>query len=183
MKDKIKIRSEHTSSGLVNLAKVVMPVAKQLLGAQGFYMVDLLTNWQTIVGKNLASYALPIKLTFKQDERCNGCLSIITLSGAFAMEIKQKERMILNKINEFFGYEAVGKLKILQTAAVADFGVNKKPIENLQKNVVSADKENYITELIKDIQSPKLRLVLQNLGQAIVVEAENEGENLSGKNY
>lgn len=173
MTDKIQIRSEHTATGLTNVSKVIMPVAKQLLGCQGFFIIDLLSNWPTIVGKNLATYALPIKLTFPPNTKRNGCLTITTMAGAYAMEIKQQERSLLDKINVFFGYEAIAKLKIIQTANQQDFSADKKPIENLQKNVVSAAEQNYITELTKDIRSPELREALQKIGHAIVAETDD----------
>lgn len=173
MTDKIHIRNEHTATGLTNVSKVIMPVAKQLLGNHGFFMVDLLSNWSAIVGHNLAAYALPTKLSFPQNTRLNGCLTITVMAGAYAMEIKQQERLLLDKINVYFGYEAITKLKIIQTANQEDFSVCKKPIENLQKNVVSAAEENYITELTKDIRSPELRKIVQKLGLAVAAETDD----------
>ena len=173
MADKIQIRSEHTATGLTNVSKIITPIAKQLLGQNGFFMVDLLSNWQALVGKNLATYALPVKLAFAPNSRRDGCLTIATIGGAFAMEIKQQERSLIAKINVFFGYEAISKIKIIQTANPEDFAIYKKPIENLQKNVVSVSEENYITELIKDIRSPELREALQKIGQAVATEADN----------
>ena len=173
MADKIKIRTEHISSDLINISKVIMPVAKQLLGVHGFFMVELLRNWRTVVGVKIAKYALPVKLTFPKDSRRHGCLTIATSNGAFAMEIKQKQCVILNEINSFFGYEAVDTLKIIQTSDAAISFTFKKPTENVQKSVVSADKENYITELTKDIHSPELRETLQKLGKLVTAKTED----------
>ena len=168
MTDHIKIRSEHSAKDLINISKVVLPLAKQLLGTHGFYMIELLQNWRLIVGDNLAKYAVPLKISFKKDQRKNGCLILATISGAFAMEIKQKQQHILHHINTFFGYEAVTDLKIMQTADDNILFESKKPSENLQKNVVSAKEENYITELTKDINSPELREIMQRLGHEVV---------------
>ena len=98
MADKIKIRTEHTLHDLTGIAQTAMPVVKQLLGKQGFYMLELLNNWRCVIGSELAKYTLPYKLSFKKDERSNGCLTLITVSGAFAMEIKQKQQLIINKV-------------------------------------------------------------------------------------
>lgn len=170
MESGIKINQEHTLHDLTGIAHAVMPLAKQLLGKRGFFLVDLLTSWQQIVGENLARYTLPYQIVFRKDERINGCLTLLTLSGAFAMEIKQKERQILDKVNAYFGYEAIASLKIMQTGNADDFPMAKKPIENLKKNVVSAGEENYITELTKNVQSADLREILQRLGQAVISE-------------
>ena len=170
MVKEIKIRHEHALHDLTSVAQTAMPVVRQLLGQQGLQTVELLRAWRSIVGPQLAQYTLPCKLVFKKDERSNGCLTLMTISGAFAMEIKQKQQSILNKINSFFGYAAVGSLKIIQTGNPQDFLINKKPFENLKKNVVSDDEENYITELTKDINSPQLRETLQRLGEAVTLQ-------------
>ncbi|MBO6289440.1 MAG: DUF721 domain-containing protein [Alphaproteobacteria bacterium] len=170
MADKIKIRTEHTLHDLTGIAQTAMPVVKQLLGKQGFYMLELLNNWRCVIGSELAKYTLPYKLSFKKDERSNGCLTLITISGAFAMEIKQKQQLIINKVNSYFGYEAVSTIKILQTGNAEDFLYSKKPLENIKKSVVSQEQENYITELVKNIDSPQLREIVEKLGRQVVLE-------------
>lgn len=167
MSPKLKINSEHILHDLTGVGKTIQPLVKQLLGAGGLITLELLKNWEAVVGHDLAQYTLPQKILFKKDERQNGTLILLTLSGAFAMEVKQHEPHILQKINTFFGYPAVTTLKILQTGNPEDFILHKKPLENLKKSVVSATEENYITELTKDIQSEELRTKLQSLGEAI----------------
>lgn len=170
MESKIKIRSEHTLHDLTGVAQISMPIVKQLLGNQGFQLIELISNWRNIVGINLAQYTLPYKLNFRKNERTDGCLTLITVSGAFALEIKQKQQIIINKINSYFGYEAVSSIKILQTGNIEVFTINKKPSEKVKKNVVSEQEENYITEITKDIASPELREVLVSLGRQVTAE-------------
>ena len=86
--------------------------------------------------------------------------------GAFAMEIKQRESQILDKINTYFGYKAVSKLKIVQNSCPENFLIDKKPIDNMKKNLVSKEEQNYITEIVKDIDNSDLRQKLENLGKA-----------------
>lgn len=174
MATKLNIRSERVLNDLTGVGKTVLPLVKQLLGAKGLMLLELLRNWNDIVGAQLAQYSLPQKITFKKDERQNGTLVLLTLSGAYAMEIKQRETQILQKVNVFFGYPAVSTLKILQTAQAEDLNFAKKPIENRKKTVVSAAQENYITELTQDIQSDELRSVLQSLGKSIWRKHEQE---------
>ena len=128
---------------------------------------DLLTNWQYIVGEELAQYSLPQKLAFRKDERTDGCLTVSVLSGAFAMEIRQNEPRILEKINAYFGYKAVSKLKILQNTDPENFLIGKKSTDNVKKNLVTEAEESYITELTKDVSNPKLKETLKNLGIAV----------------
>lgn len=168
MTKKINISSERKSKDLTSISKTMMPLAKQLLGARGFMEIDLLTNWKHIVGNELAQYSLPQKLTFRKDERVDGILTISVMGGAFAIEIKQNESHILEKINAYFGYKAVSKLKILQNGNSQNFLIGKKSIDNVKKNLVTKTEESYITELTKDICNSELKQTLRNLGIAVI---------------
>ena len=170
MAKKLNISSEHKLTDLTNVAKTVNPLLRQLLGNNGMLFLELLSSWEQIIGKELSAYCLPQNIVFKKDERTDGCLSISVLSGAFAMEIQQNEGIILQKINAFFGYNAVGKIRIIQNSNPEDFLQAKKPYGKVKKTIVSAEEEAYITELIKDISDEKLRHTLENLGKAVFSE-------------
>ena len=155
MAKKIQIKEEHTLEDLTSVSKTILPLAKQLLGAKGLMEIEILSSWTSIVGEDLAQYSLPQKIFFRKNERSDGTLELLVLSGAFAMEIKQRESQILDKINTYFGYKVVSKLKIVQNSCPENFLIDKKPIDNMKKNLVSKEEQNYITEIVKDIDSSK----------------------------
>ncbi len=167
MSKKIQIKEEHSLDDLTSVSKTIMPLAKQILGAKGLLNVEMLASWTSIIGEELAQFSLPHRLIFRKDERSNGTLELLVLSGAFAMEIKQREPQILSKINTFFGYNAVAKLKIIQNSSPENFLITKKPIDNVKKILVSEEEQNYITEIIKDVDNNNLREHLENLGKAV----------------
>ncbi len=167
-KKEIIINKEHTLEDLTSVSKTIMPLAKQLLGAKGMLEMEILADWTAIVGEELAQYSLPQKISFRKDERSNGTLELLVLSGAFAMEIQHRESQILNKINTYFGYDAVAKLKIIQNSCPENFLFTKKPIDNVKKNLVSPEEHNYITEIIKDVDNNELRRHLEILGEAVL---------------
>lgn len=173
MTKKIQIKEEHTLEDLTSVSKTILPLAKQLLGAKGLMEIEILSGWTSIVGEDLAQYSLPQKISFRKNERSDGTLELLVLSGAFAMEIKQREPQILDKINTYFGYKAVSKLKIVQNSCPEIFLIDKKPIDNMKKNLVSKEEQNYITEIVKDIDSSDLRQKLENLGKAVFSSKKN----------
>lgn len=167
---KISIKKEHSLDDLTSLAKTTLPLAKQLLGKKGFVEIDILRHWSEIVGLTLSQYSLPQKITFPKNERSGGMLHLLALSGAFAMEIQQKEKQIIEKINTFFGYGAVNKIKIIQTGNLSDFLADKKNNDNVKKILVSKREENYITELTKEIKNADLREKVIKLGLSVMAE-------------
>ncbi len=167
VKKKITLNYEHTLDDLTSVGKTIMPLAKQLLGAGGMMQVEILSAWADIIGEDMAQYTLPQKIKFGKNERSGGILELMVLSGACAMEVKQRESQILEKINTYFGYEAINKLKIIQNSCPDNFLISKKSIENVKKNLVSDEEQNYITEVVKDISNDELRQRLENLGKAV----------------
>ena len=158
-KDKKEIVSdERKTQDLQSFARLVMPFARQILGAKGLMEADLLTGWDEIVGAELAAYSLPRKIEFKRGEKNNGVLWIEVPAG-----------------NTYFGYAAVAKLKIIQNAA---FDLQDEPAagcERMQKTLVSQEEETYIKELSEGVENQTLQDMLIKLGRSVI--SNNKGEN------
>ena len=174
MARELKIDKEHHLHDLTSVSEVTLPIAKQILGPRGFMHMDLLTSWSNIVGENMARYSLPQKIVFPKDLHSDGCLTIMVPAGAFAMEITQNEPQIIDKVNTYFGYPAIKKIKILQNGAPQDFLLGKKPINKIKKSVVTDKEESYITEITKDIKQLELRKIIADLGRAVFMQHKEE---------
>ena len=92
----------------------------------------------------------------------------MVFGGAFAMEVENKKQQILQKVNTFFGYEALNKIKIMQNTDQQNFLITKNVSDKPKKNLVSEKEETYIDEMIKDVDDENLRSKLANLGRAIL---------------
>ncbi len=163
-KKKEIISQERRTDGLVNMSGLLMPLAKKMLGKKAFAEADVICNWQNIVGEDTASFSRPLKIEFKRGEKVNGCLYIETLSGAAALELQMKTKLIIEKVNTFFGYGAVQNIKILQN--LQDISV--KPINNHEKILVSKEEESYIESAVGEVKNKNLAEALQNLGRAVI---------------
>lgn len=167
MKNKVNIREQHTLSDLTSVSKTILPLVKQIMGDKGLIEIELLKNWEEIVGTTLSKYSLPKQIKFSKNENNNGVIEILVLSGAFAMEIKQREKQIIEKINNFIGYNALVKMQIIQNNCPENFLIGKNSIDNVKKYLVSPSEQNYITELVDGIKDNNLKEKLEKLGQAI----------------
>lgn len=96
----------------------------------GFSAATLLTDWATIVGPALARDTRPERLKWPRgveayseiDESASGrpgATLILKVDPARALDIEYKRGQILDRINGYFGYRAVGEIKIMQEAIVA----------------------------------------------------------------
>lgn len=172
-KEKIFISDERKTFDLQAVSRTIMPLAKAMLGKKGFVEVDLIANWGDIAGQELAAYSVPQRLEFRRGEKNNGILHVAVPGGAFALELQHREKIIIGKVNAFFGYNAVAALKIMQNADIP-----VKDAENVktsQKTLVSEAEENYIKDLSGGVQNSALQEVLQRLGRSVI--SNNKGEN------
>lgn len=78
---------------LTAVSKNVLPLVKKLLGKKGIMAFEILTNWATIVGPELAAYSFPEKVEFKNNQHTNGTLLLSVPAGAFALELKHRENI------------------------------------------------------------------------------------------
>lgn len=119
-------------------------------------------DWPQIVGSDFARFCEVEKLTFPYKQRQNGRLTV-RASSAMAVAITYQEPLILEKINSYFGYQAVSKLVILQGP------LRHKPEVKLEKKEIPVPTEvmTEIAEQVADIEDEVLRQSLVNLGMSV----------------
>ncbi len=162
-KKKDIINHQHTGLGLTLFSDGIENLIKNLLGTKSFVSYDILKNWSDIVGEELAAYCLPKKIDFKKDARDNGTLYLMVNSGAFALEISHQTPVILEKINTYFGYRAVEKIKIIQVDNFCFSHDKKNTADTTKKKLVNKDKESYISKIIEGIEDEDLKERLRSL--------------------
>lgn len=177
MKEKKEIFTQERKTGdLQRISGIITPLAKKMVGKKAFAEADIIANWVEIVGKETASYSRPLKVDFKKDERTEGVLFVETYGGAFAVELQSKSKFLIEKVNVFFGYQAVKHIRIVQ---------NSKPVEKVfqdvvksQKKLVTDEEEHYIEQISGGLNSESLSETLQNLGRAVFNENKKRDSNV-----
>lgn len=145
------------------LTKITTPLAQQ----QGFIRASILLDWDLIVGERFAQYCQPEKIIFPHERRTGGRLTLKT-SSAFALELSHLEPLIVEKINQYFGYKAVDKLLIK----------NGPVIPRVKKThptpVVDDATLLHIESLTNDVHDPKLKSALIELGKGILSQGQQK---------
>ena len=168
------ISEERRTHDLQSVAKMLMPLAKNLLGKKGFAEIDLLSNWREIVGEEIASYSLPRQIISAKGNKDGGCLQVEVPSGAFALELQLREKIIMEKINFYFGYQAVAGIRIVQNSELA-FSDDEQDMQGAQKVLVTKEEENYIRDLSDGVENPELKQKLIELGCSVI--SNNKGND------
>lgn len=82
--------------------------------ARGFAVTRLLTHWSEIVGDAVARVARPVNVSYGRTG-FGATLTILT-TGAQAPMIEMQKDQIRDKVNACYGYRAISRVRITQTA-------------------------------------------------------------------
>lgn len=143
-----------------SLAATLPKVARKVLGRHGLAEGGLITDWPDIVGPAIAERSLPLRLAFAGGERRNGTL-LVRVSGPLALELQHLEPQILERLNGYFGYAAVARLKIQQGPVPA--AARPRPARPVE---TGAD-DGALAGLTAGIEDEPLRKALQGLARAL----------------
>src|SRR5258708_5675339 len=88
-------------------------VAGRILGKQGLGEAQLVAEWATVVGPELATTTLPVKLSFPAGGRRSGTLKLRVTSTA-ALAVQHPGPQILERVNGLFRYCARAPLVLVQ---------------------------------------------------------------------
>ena len=82
---------------------------KKIINKKGHIYSETLNNWKYIVGENLFKICLP--KSFKNSNRFGVSTLIIMVKRGHEVDLEYSKKEIMDKMNNFFGYLVVEKLK------------------------------------------------------------------------
>lgn len=149
-------------AGLRALAMSLPRVTEKALGRRGFAEAGLLADWSSVVGSHLANLCAPCKLAFaKRGERRDGTLTLRVESG-HGPTLQHLEPQLLERINAYFGYAAVARLRLQQGPLP-----RRKTTASLDLPGLSGEEENDLCARVSDVEDEELRQALLSLGQSM----------------
>lgn len=104
--------SERFAYGPNSFANTLASVIKRFSPKYGFVNSDIITNWSIIAGKDVALKTVPVKLSFPFGKKSEGTLYIKIKNMAFSSVIQYQYPLIIDRVNQYFGYNAVKYIKI-----------------------------------------------------------------------
>jgi len=139
-------------------------LTKGLLGKHGFTHGAIATKWPDIVGETMARHTLPEKIVFSRDGVTGGTLHLKTDSGAFATQLMHQEPQIIERINTFFGYKAVVRIKLIQ-GPIPQHKTERQVRPSRPLNEVEVKD---LAGTVATVDDPELKEALERLGANIV---------------
>ena len=140
MRDRYKLNEYNKQlKPATQLGWYVDKITKSFFNKRGFAQNYIIENWDYIVGSSFVEKSIPIKL---QIEKIGGYI-VIACDGSTALEIEYLKEDIIEKINSYYGFQAINKIKF-QNLPVQNDIKDKKSKKNLKDkfNVDGKNKQN-----------------------------------------
>lgn len=145
------------------LAASVAELTRPIFGRRGFADGAVVGDWAAIVGPILAAHSAPERIAFGPGRRDDGTLHLRIDSGGLATELQHLEPQLIERINAYFGYRAVGRLRIVQGPPPVSEKPPPPPTRPLEP-----DQERELAERLSGVDDDDLRRALGELGRAVI---------------
>ena len=146
-----------TIQGLRSFKNTLPPKVKRILDKKGQMYSKTLDNWKYIVGEELFKICYP--KSFKSSNKLGGGYLNIMVKRGKEVDLEYSKRNIINKINAYFGYEALKNIKLTTFEGQSE--------KSNEKKVLNATKSEHIKK-IDTIKNDKIKKSLLTLSKLFI---------------
>ena len=118
---------------------------KKIINKKGHIHSETLNNWKYIVGDNLFKICYP--KSFKNSNRFGVSTLLIMVKRGHEVDLEYSKKEIMDKMNSFFGYPVIEKLKFISFDNDKNILFSKN---NIKKNVTNKKYQNKINDIKND---------------------------------
>jgi hypothetical protein len=145
------------------LSAIVGKTIDEVFARQGFASRELVTRWREIAGDEIAEHSQPIKVTWPRpvaDAPPDPATLVLRVEGPMALEIQHQSGVILERVNRFLGWQAVGKLALRQAPL-------SRPDKRAVKKGPDAARVAEVSRTLDGIEDDGLKTALARLGASV----------------
>jgi hypothetical protein len=144
------------------LSDLLGATLSDVLKAQGFASTEIISRWPDIVGAEIAAHSEPLKISWPRavgDAPPEPATLVLRVEGPAALEIQHLSAVILERVNRFFGWQAIGQVALRQAPL--------RRREQPRPPQADAALAGRIAEALPEVENEDLRQALGRLGAAI----------------
>ena len=141
--------------GLRSFKDTLPKNVKKIIKKKGHIFSETLNNWKYIVGDDLFKVCYP--KSFKNSNKLRAGYLLIMVKRGHEVDMEYSKKQILDKINSYFGYTVVEKLKLVS------FDDSKTSVKK-SKTKHNATNSKYMNKIV-DIKNDKIKKSLIELSK------------------
>jgi hypothetical protein len=145
------------------LAELTAGALSEALKAQGFASTEIIARWAEIAGPEIAAHSEPMKIAWPRapgEEQPEPATLLLRVEGPAAIEIQHLSAVILERVNRFFGWQAIGRIALRQ----APLRRQQPPVPPTPPDPAELAR---IAASLPEIEDEALKAALARLGAAV----------------
>lgn len=174
----MKSKTPHTPNaarsfkGFQRTSGLLQPQIRTVGEKRGFAVTRLLTHWAEIVGEATAQIALPVNVSYAKDGF--GATLTVLVKGAHAPMLQAELPKIRERVNACYGYNAISKVRITQTAPTgfAEGQAVFSPAPPKQKTAPDPEILATAKQVAAPVQDEGLRAALEALAENVLTRSK-----------
>ncbi|TPL91875.1 DUF721 domain-containing protein [Mesorhizobium sp. B2-3-12] len=143
--------------------EILDPVLRKRAGIS----IGLVQSWEEIAGPRLATHSRPEKIQWPrrlhEDDPFEPAVLVIACEGMAALHLQHETGEIINRVNAFLGFTAIGRIRIVQKPVSSG---KARPRPALR--ALSAAEKAKLANTVGLIEDDGLRASLERLGATIL---------------
>lgn len=152
------------------VAELVPQIGRAAFRRFGFVQSSVVSRWPEIVGARHAEACRPESIRFPPGEKGEGTLHLV-VRPAHAPLIQHVIPEIIERVNRFFGYRAVARVKLRQGNVQDARAETPRPGAPPSLRPIPLE----LGDSLRDIGDPELRAVLESLARSIGAKEDEPG--------
>jgi len=154
------------------VGKAMTPACRK----RGFASVDIVAAWGDIVGERYGTRVQPDKLVWPRQPELTDpetppqpATLVVHTDGATALLLSHESTQVIERINTFYGWAAIGRIKILQKPVRLKTATERKKLRSLTDK-----EEKKLDEQLEGVHNERLREALKKLGAQVIAKHDDE---------
>lgn len=150
--------------GSVAMSELIGRVLDPVCARRGFASSQLIHAWPELIGEAFVDCTIPEKIQWTRDPTFGqvGTL-IIRVDGPKAIYLQHEEHQILERLNRFFGFQAIHRLKIIQGPIQHDERARKPDLPQLTPH-----QERKLQSFVQEFEDPALQEAVTSMGRGVL---------------
>ena len=150
------------------VADMLPDVGRAAFRRFGFIQSSVVSRWREIVGDRYAAVSSPESIRFPQGKRSGGVLTLV-VEGAHAPMMQHVAPVIAERVNRFFGYEAVERVAFRQ--GIVQIMRAKARTAPPSLRPIPAE----LGDSLREVADPELRACLEALARGVAASEAPKG--------
>ena len=161
------IKKRGKNSGPRSVSEIVGKVLEPVLARRAGMTLDLMNAWPQLVGEEFQETTRPEKINWPrrahEEDPFKPAVLVVACENSAALFFQHEQAAIIERVNLFFGFEAIGRITIQQKEVL-----NTKNLKKEEPASVSREDEVRLASILDEIDDPVLKETLSRLGRGVI---------------